>query len=251
MVGKGIIRGLVTVSFLVGLLLPGSSASCQPGMDKLAKLQSVMNSFRNVNIYSYDYSTQVSYPDGTREQAKGMLYRDGVNKVFYSKSDMHLYLFDSKWLFNADHDKKEVAIADVEKHGRDTSTLFVSEDLFSTQFSDEFIDSFIARYAEIKTYRENKDTLQLVLDVSRGGEDLKRIELCYNQNAMQPFWLGLYLTINIGMDDKGKPQVINQYIKCSNYSFKTRKFKTEELFRVKNGKVSLRKFKDYKLETLL
>lgn len=245
------VKSVVTFVFLfIALCAGNTNASAQPGMEPLRKMYAVMNSIKQLKTFSYHYTVEAKYPDSTSEKMDGYIYSDGPGKTLFAYNDLVLSLSDSLWSYNADHSAKKITIVNMKRRAADKRNVGLQEyqgDMFSM-----IIDSVIVKYAILKTYRESSDTLYLAVDFPRMSMmPMTRLELQYSLKRQLPYSLQIYYAEDLAADMNGKVKTIYQKYSCYNYSRKLKKYKTDDFFKIRNGKVSLHKYKDYKLNTSL
>lgn len=245
------VRAALNTCFILAALCVGTTcAIAQPGMEPIRKLQAVMNSFKQLKTFSYDFMVEAKYPDGTSEKMSGGIYRNEPGKILFTHNDLALSFSDSTWVYNADHTTKRVSVINKKRPSGGKTNIALQEypdDLFA-----ELIDSVIIKRAAIKSYRESNDTLYLSVDFPKMSMlPMTRLELQYNTRQQLPYSLQVYFAQDQEPDMNGKVNTIYQKYNCYNYSRKPRKYKAEDFFTLKNGKVNLRKYKDYKLTTAL
>jgi hypothetical protein len=227
------------------------SVPCTVGQqvkDSKQKVQSVVNALKEVPAYGYKYTIELTYPDGNKETVKGEMSLDRKTRVMLNVNSNNIIYYSDSWIYKVDHDKKEVVVINAKKYARDSMKLGVDKDVFDNSLMNEFLDSFVLKEAKIQSVSEKKDTISFSLIFPYTG--IRKMELKYNTKVKMP----IYMMVECFYPWEGKPikngrDGTTQIIRCTSYNQKPVKNNIEQYFIVKNGKVVLNKFKDYKLSS--
>jgi len=247
-----VLKILTTQIFM--LLLIQASGHAQMLQQHVDKLYDIATKIKSVNVYSYDYTIIEYYPDSTADSVHGTVIADNTKKIMLNSNEEFDVYCNSEWFFRAIHSSKEVSVFRLEqKFSRAEKEKYIDE-LFSGQMIDQFVDSFVLGRAKLKSVQYDKNIISLVLTFPKTAMYLSDIDLKYDLKREMLVEMNYRIVYPWerydSYDHQSEPKNVVKVMKCKNYKTTINDKVGDELFSVQKGKVVLKKFKDYKLNTL-
>lgn len=224
--------------------------------DKLKELKSIFDALKGLKTYSYEMDLHAVFPDGSKDKIHSEIYMDKANERLYYVTDLQVMLLNKKWFYQVEHPGKKVRVFDVTKYNKKyKDQLPELKEVFNTDAVTMFIDSFLVQYAKIKSYAKEGNIATFTLSFPDGSH-IKEFVLKYDYDKQLPALLKLKVQQSEGdgiAEDGRKRKTITYDYLCSKYNktIPEQLFNPHQFFEFKNGKVTLLKYKEYKLFTII
>jgi hypothetical protein len=217
---------------------------------EMDKVRLIMEEIKNTDLVSYSYSLNVRYPNNQKDHIKGEAYIDTKDKILYNECDAFTMIYSGHWYYRADHRKKSTSIINLDKEYSDEAKNGIEKDIFKNGALVTFIDSVVLKTAILKQYKKQKDTVRIELAFKSGI--MNNISIAYNEKSKSL----ISYTVNTFQPVKSignKTEGISQTISCNNFRKKPNKnkYKLDNFFVLKNGKMVVNKYSNYPLYTKL
>lgn len=214
----------------------------------VSDFRAVVGKIKQLNRYSYNTVTTAVFPNGKTDVLKTTTYMDTRKMNYAYKTDHEQVIMNNKWFFRAHHSRKFVSVFDLKKYSEkypgpsgDLSAVFKSS------LATDFLDSVVTSGGKLKTAKREGNIASFEFEFHKDAP-LKSLVLKFNESSGLPE----YIYMNTSYEDRyGKKT--SYKIVCNGYTgtFSDAAFNTDDLFSVSGGKVSMLKYKNYKISSIL
>lgn len=223
------------------------SAHGQVTNDAHKKLTAAFQSIKDMEQCSYRYTMDMSFPDSTKEQLVGKVFLDNKANVLYQENKAFTLLYTGKWFYKANHLDKQVTVIDVTKYLDEDSRKENVQDLFGGRLSSDLIDSVVLKHGSLDTFYQKGAVQHFVLNYDERGFGIRSVQLDFNEQTKLP----VSLIVSTYYPYPNSVMGYTQIIKCDRYSRKEKEPSLSSYFMVNNGKAVLKRYQNYKLNSLL
>jgi len=230
-------------SWLILLVFPLVSFG-QHTSKTFGDVKKIADELKNIKGVAYKYDMKASYPNGQEDHLSGEVFVDENNQLLYNNSAAATMIYAQKWYYKADHRKKTVTVIDLDKAYSACDKKKMSDMVFKNGALITFIDSVVLKSATIKKYENANDTVKVELTFPKQAQ-LRDISMVYDVKSKMFVSYRISVFHATGAEDEGVLQVIS----CSGFRKPDdiQKYKQDNFFTIKSGKVVLKKFNKYKL----
>ncbi|MBS1780256.1 MAG: hypothetical protein JST70_13070 [Bacteroidetes bacterium] len=214
----------------------------------LKDVQEVFSRMKSLRDFGYDYTVDAIFPDGTKDQMRGEMYRSASKNITYSYSDDITYMATKKWVYQADHKHRQVFVYGVKsqagnKEGSGTPP--------GSDFFGEFVDSFLMRYSKLDYSSISHDTLKFHISFTTSYTAFKSMDIVYNKASKLPIKIVLNAFYHEPWQTRGDKTGTRKTITCDHYHTSEKNMDMNNYFTVSGNKIVLKKYKTYQLKTIL
>lgn len=229
---NGFIKRLTVFAFVFCYAVNAGAQLTIPGLEGLRKLMSDCR---------LNYRMKCTYPGGKVYDIAGAIAVKQDN--FYDSSNLRFVMFNNDWYFIADHTDRSISLERVKKLNEDLDGLL--------QFSPSsflFDEGTLAGVDNIETIRQTADTSWFNIRF-KDTSMVQRLEMTVLRKDLQLLMYKVKMKYSIGGYEDGPGGDVQLDIYC--YDIKNpvdeQLFSTDRLFRYRNKKLTLNRFKTYKL----
>ena len=79
----------------------------------MATIKQIFNELKTIDSEAYKYSMTLEYPNDQVERIDGEVYINNEEKIFFNQSNEFTIIYDTKWLYKANHKAKSIKIVDL------------------------------------------------------------------------------------------------------------------------------------------
>lgn len=226
--------------------------SAQSSKQEFAKLQSVFQKLQQLPEYQYETETNAIYPNGTKDKLSTLLCVNRKEKELYYQTNNQILIINKKWIYNADLFNKTVSILSKRRYAKYKDQMPNPDDFFDGKTIGNLMDSTILNKAVLKDVDHNGDLITYKLGFAKGSY-FDEFVLVYNSKTELPQLIRFRVKYNNGKNADGSSQNSIYETICKNYKVKLSDevFDTKKYFYVKDGKVKLLKYKNFKVSAVL
>ncbi len=234
----------IRLIIILGCFMYCPSTYAQPS---LKDVQEVFSQMKSLHEFGYNYTIDAVFPDGSKDQMRGEMYRSIPKDITYSSSDDITYFATKKWIYQADHVHKQVVVSSVKNQGKNRAAGTPS----NSDFFSEFVDSFLMRYSKLDYSSQSHDTLKLHISFTTAYTTFKSMDIAYNTASKLPIKIVLITFYHEPWQTRGDKTGTRKTITCDHYRASEKNIAMSNFFSVSGNKVVLKKYKTYQLKTIL
>lgn len=211
----------------------------------------ILGDIVRLKSYSYKYESRVTFPNGRQDHFKGSSFVSEKLRSMYSQTDISTLLLTPAWYVQADHINKRVSVLNLAAYARKQGIKESEIDVFTKGATAAYLDTVMLQYAVVKSVKE-LDGRKVAIEFGFPARlYLQGVEIVYDKAHDIPVTMLIRAYQSQGGASKGKGT--STIVTCSGYIKEApdKVFNADAFFRVSNGKVTMRQFKNYKLTTLL
>lgn len=232
------------ISAIVVMLL-GSAAFAQ--QSSMKDLQAVFSHLKALKTYSFENHTNATFSNGQSDAVVTKVYMDKARQCLFYTNKGETLLLNNKWVYKADHINKATQVFDLTAYNkRNKKVLPVMQTLFQYDVISEFVDSVVMKYGKLLSSK--KDGALTTYNIGfPSTASLKQVLIVYNEVSQLPESISIKTLTGEG------GRKMESEIVCNNYksNVPAAVFDEHVYFSVAGGKVSLMKYKNYKVYSLL
>jgi len=236
------------------ILCTGATASlrAQSPQQDMAKFRAVFQKIQDLPVYQYETVTDASFPNGQKDRLTARLCVDRKNKRLYYKTNSELLIIGQQWIYSADLFNKRINIFNKNQYPKYKDRLPDFNGFFKGGLIKNLMDSVIFRYASACKADRSGDLLTFRLNFPKGFY-VEDFVLVYDTKTELPRTIRFRLKYAGGGPAGGPSQSAVYETVCKNYSKQIPEqfFDTGNYFYVRDGKVKLLKFINYKVSSVL
>ena len=224
--------------FFLCCLLVSSNALSQTKMPEL--LQRIHRQLSAAEHISYQYTVEQRLDDGQQNRVKGTLSR--AKDYLAEINPEQTIIQTAQWYYKLDHGSKSIFIVDVDK---------VKKQLYRNKVPAEPMaivpDSLIMKYGKVDV----KTVGQVAKIHIRFSSELliRSVYLEYDLKGMMPLMYKVEMRVMYGIDGWSyEERYMDQVFTAKNFSFRpVKQERTEDYFSYSGGKISLKKYPNYRV----
>jgi len=248
-----------TIRLFLAVLLScftGGNVIAQVSTQQRKDALQIMSAITAQRDYTYRYVVNGTFPDGTRDQYKGVSYVSSRLRSVYTQTGINSLLLTPAWYMQADHVNKRVSILSMDAYyKKQPAGSGPVNDMFSNNSMNAYLDTVVLKHGIVQQYEEQASGQVRFVLTFPPALYLKKLEVIYDRKKALPVKVAInafYQEEQGGRPAKAQRGTSKEII-CDQYSLQVpdKVFKTEPFFTVSKGKVVLRQFKNYKISTLL
>lgn len=233
---------------IVGLLLLLMPLSVfAQKIDTAAVLRQLTEHVKGLADLSYDYNMDITFPNGEKDNLKGVIYLNAADKVYYNECSAFTMIYSGHWFYKADHIQKTLTIIDANKDRKGKKAR--EAELFRNDAVTTFLDSFLLKKSTIQKYVHNGNMIDISLRFPTTAS-VRSMDILYNtaSDVLQ----SCYVTTSQPWQRTANGiQTLDMKVRFSNFQKITdkQKYSEEKFFTYENRKIELKKYNNYKLST--
>ncbi|HVW96811.1 MAG TPA: hypothetical protein VHA56_12650 [Mucilaginibacter sp.] len=235
----------------LGLITMFFCSICSIGADAQLSLKDVQEVFlqmKSLHDFGYDYTIDALFPDGSKDQTRGEMYRSLSKDITYSSNDDITYMATKKWVYQADHKHRQILVYGVKSRAGKKGDFNAQA---GADFFGEFVDSFLMRYSKLDYSSVSHDTLKFHISFTTGYTAFKTMDIVYNRASKLPIKIVLNAFYHEPWQTRGDKTGTRKTITCDHYHTSEKNMDMSNYFTVSGNKVVLKKYKTYQLKTIL
>lgn len=236
------------VLFLIAILSHALVTSSRAEALDMADFKAVIAKIKVLNRYSYAMTTTATFPNGQTSVMRTNTFMD-IKKMNYAyRTDKEQVILNRKWFYKAMHDRKVVSVFDVNKYAEQypgpTGDLTM---IFRSTLSSDLLDSLITLGARLKSAKKQGNISSFEFEFGKEAA-LKSMIVKFNSSTELPESIYMH---SVYIDEAGR--TTSYKILCDAYSssFPDTEFNADSYFSVSGKKVTLLKFKNYTISSIL
>lgn len=235
---------MVIACLLSGLRAFGSDDS------SMKELNAIMNRIKSIQTYSFVSVAHAVFPSGESDDLHTTVYMDAAGQRLFYQNEHQLLLLTRKWVFQADHNAKTVRVFNVDRYNAQYKAYLPElQEVFNNTLTATFIDSVLLRSGKIKSAVRHGDIGTFVLVFPKGAT-LQEYTLVYDYGKGLPESIHTKSYLPPGGGERSGTSYEMTY-KAYSRQVPESVFDTGQYFQVSGKKVLLRRFKNYKVSSIL
>lgn len=242
--------GKIRLAFTIAAALVYCSTAAAQAIDTAARLNKIFAELKGLKNVSYDYTRKGEFPNGDKDELKGKVFISRDDQSLLDDCDGYTMLYNGKWMYNANHRQKTLAIMDMQKGANKKMKQEVEKQVFGGASLDAFTDSLILKKATIKKFASDGKGAEKLSLAFPAGNIIKSIYIEYDRNTATVLRYEMVVFQPVQKTAEGIKGLTTR-IACTNFSKTIDKavFRDDAFFTYAKGKLSLKKYTTYKLTT--
>ena len=246
------ILAIVKRAILLGLLCCVLQGKTWAQDATMADLRVAVAQMKALKTYSYETTTNATFPNGKKDQMVTTVYMDGLGKRLCYKTNVQVLLLTNQWAYKADHRSKNVSVFNVVKYNdKYKKALPELETVFKSSLAATFMDSVVLRSGKLVSARRKGDVMTYTLHFPKDFS-IEEIVIAYDNARKLPESVRIK-TFQAG-DLEGrreKGMYMETISKGYTATVPEAVFNVQQYFKEQGGKVALTQFKNYKVSSIL
>lgn len=217
-------------------------------LDTMKELNNVCTHLKDIKSMSYDFYSEVTFPNGNNDHINGAIYLNYDEKYLFNDCDAYTEILARHIFYKADHRKHEILFADLDRNYDKHLRRKTEEDIFNNSGFAKGIDTSMLHKSEIKEVTLSASGTLSVTLLLRDNNVLKKIRLQYDKNRDMPVSYNIEMTQQT-TNEKGKKVQTVMKISCSHFDVGDMEHlqNYKAYFNYTKNKLELKKYKTYKI----